>query len=84
VGLALLTAVTSVACAVLLAVAVVLGRGAASGLSEHVLAVALAFAGGAVLVSLADTFMPEVFEHGRPLNAFATAAGFFLSFVLAS
>lgn len=28
--------------------------------------------------------MPEAFEHGRPLNAFATAAGFFLSFVLAS
>ena len=70
-------------CAVLLAAAVVLGRGAASGLSEEVLAVALAFAGGAVLASLADTLMPEAFEHGRPLNAFATAAGFFLSFVLA-
>ena len=53
-------------------------------LSEHVLAVALAFAGGAVLASLADTLMPEAFEHGRPLNAFATAAGFFLSFVLAA
>jgi zinc transporter, ZIP family len=75
---------TWVACAVLLAVAVVLGRGAASGLSEQVLAVALAFAGGAVLASLADTLMPEAFEHGRPLNAFATAAGFFLSFVLAA
>jgi ZIP family zinc transporter len=74
---------TWVACAVLLAAAVVLGRGAASGLSEHVLAVALAFAGGAVLASLADTLMPEAFEHGRPLNAFATAAGFFLSFILA-
>jgi ZIP family zinc transporter len=75
---------TWVACAVLLAAAVVLGRGAASGLSEQVLAVALAFAGGAVLASLADTLMPEAFEHGRPLNAFATAAGFFLSFVLAA
>jgi ZIP family zinc transporter len=53
-------------------------------LSEHVLAVALAFAGGAVLASLADTLMPEAFEHGRPLNAFGTAAGFFLSFVLAA
>jgi hypothetical protein len=38
----------------------------------------------AVLASLADTLMPEAFEHGRPLNAFATAAGFFLSFVLAA
>ena len=42
------------------------------------------FAGGAVLASLADTLMPEAFEHGRPLNAFATAAGFFLSFILAA
>ena len=34
----------------------------------------LAFAGGAVLASLADTLMPEAFEHGRPLNSMATAA----------
>lgn len=75
---------TWVACAVLLAGAVVAGRATAGALSEHVLAVALAFAGGAVLASLADTLMPEAFEHGRPLNAFATAGGFFLSFVLAA
>jgi hypothetical protein len=31
-----------------------------------VLAFALSFAGGAVLASLADTRMPEAFEHGRP------------------
>ena len=60
------------------------GRAVAGGLSDSVLAVALAFAGGAVLASLADTLMPEAFEHGRPLNAFATAGGFFLSFVLAA
>nr|WP_090343328.1 zinc permease [Mycolicibacterium malmesburyense] len=70
-------------CALLLAAAVVLGRYAASGLDDQLLAVALSFAGGAVLASLADTLMPEAFEHGRPLNAFATAGGFFLSFVLA-
>lgn len=75
---------TWTACAVLLALAVVLGRAVAGGLSEEVLAVALGFAGGAVLASLADTLMPEAFEHGRPYNAFATAAGFFLSFVLAA
>jgi ZIP family zinc transporter len=75
---------TWVACAVVLALAVVLGRAVAGALSEDVLAVALAFAGGAVLASLADTLMPEAFEHGRPLNAFATAGGFFLSFVLAA
>jgi zinc transporter, ZIP family len=67
-----------------LATAVVLGRAVAEQLSEHVLAIALAFAGGAVLASLADTLMPEAFEHGRPLNASATAAGFFLSFLLAA
>lgn len=44
----------------------------------------VAFAGGAVLASLADTLMPEAFVKGRPLNAFATAAGFFLSFLLAA
>ncbi|BBY44830.1 zinc permease [Mycolicibacterium celeriflavum] len=75
--------VTWLLCALLLAAAVVFGRSVAAGMSEHVLAVALSFAGGAVLASLADTLMPEAFEHGRPLNAFATAGGFFLSFVLA-
>ncbi len=75
---------TWLTCAVLLALAVVLGRAVAAGLSHEVLAVALGFAGGAVLASLADTLMPEAFEHGRPLNAVATAAGFFLSFVLAA
>ncbi len=74
---------TWTACAVLLAAAVVLGGGAAGGVNEEVLAIALAFAGGAVLASLADTLMPEAFEHGGPLIAFATAAGFFLSFILA-
>ena len=71
-------------CAVLLAAAVVAGRALAEPLSDEVLSLALGYAGGAVLASLADTLMPEAFEHGRPYNAFATAAGFFLSFVLAS
>nr|MDQ3571439.1 zinc permease [Actinomycetota bacterium] len=73
-----------VCCAALLTLAVVGGRAVGGGLDPNFLAVALGFAGGAVLASLADTLMPEAFEHGRPLNAFATAAGFFLSFVLAS
>lgn len=71
------------ATALLLTAAVVVGYAALSGVSESVLGFSLAFAGGAVLASLADTLMPEAFEHGRPLNSFATAAGFFLSFVLA-
>ena len=68
----------------LLAAAVVAGRATAEQMSPSVLGVALAFAGGAVLASLADTLMPEAFEHGRPFNAFATAGGFFLSFILAA
>lgn len=68
--------------ALLLTAAVVVGRGVFSQFPEHSLAFPLAFAGGAVLASLADTLMPEAFERGRPLNSFATAAGFFLSFVL--
>ena len=71
------------AAAVLLTLAVVAGRVALATVAESSLAFPLAFAGGAVLASLADTLMPEAFEHGRPLNSFATAAGFFLSFVLA-
>jgi ZIP family zinc transporter len=71
-------------CAVILAAAVVLGWAALGGASDPVLAFCLAFAGGAVLASLADTLMPEAFEHGRPWNSFATAAGFFGSFMLAT
>ena len=69
--------------AVLLVLAVVAGRAAVAQVGDTTLAFTLAFAGGAVLASLADTLMPEAFEHGRPLNSFATAVGFFLSFVLA-
>jgi ZIP family zinc transporter len=75
---------TWIACAVLLTFAVVVGAGPLSTASEETVSLPLAFAAGAVLASLADTLMPEAFEHGRPLNAFATAAGFFLSFVLAA
>ncbi len=70
-------------CGVVLAIAVVLGRAVLSGASHHTLAVCLAFAGGAVLASLADTLMPEAFEHGKPWNSFATGLGFFVSFMLA-
>lgn len=70
-------------CGLVLALAVVLGRAALSGAGEATLSVCLAFAGGAVLASLADTLMPEAFEHGRPWNSFATGVGFFLSFMLA-
>ena len=71
------------ATALLLVPAVVVGRVTLAGADPGTLAFPLAFAGGAVLAALADTLMPEAFERGRPFNAFATCAGFFLAFVLA-
>jgi zinc transporter, ZIP family len=71
------------ATALLLIPAVVIGRVALAGADPGTLAFPLAFAGGAVLAALADTLMPEAFERGRPFNAFATCAGFFLAFFLA-
>ena len=68
--------------ALLLTASVVVGRAALSGANESLLAVLLAFAGGAVLASLADTLMPDAYREGGALVAFATAAGFFLSFMI--
>jgi ZIP family zinc transporter len=42
----------------------------------------LAFAGGAILVMLADTMMPEAFELGGKPAGLATAVGFALAFFL--
>ena len=69
-------------CAVLLVAAVVLGAGPLSGTDPETISLPLAFAAGAVIASLADTLMPEAYEHGGPAVALSTAAGFVLSFVL--
>jgi ZIP family zinc transporter len=68
--------------AVLLAVALFVGLflGGSGGTYGFL----LAFAGGAVLASLADTLMPEAYREGGPFVAFATAAGFLLAFLLAT
>ena len=68
--------------AALLAAALVAGRllGGTGGAEGFL----LAFAGGAVLASLAATLMPEAYREGGPFVAFATAAGFLLSFLLAA
>ena len=70
------------ATAILLATAVIIGKGTFEGMSGEPLAVLLSFAGGAVLASLADTLMPDAYREGGPLVAFATAAGFLLSFLI--
>ena len=70
------------ACGALLVFAVVLGAGPLSGASPETISLPLAFAAGAVIASLADTLMPEAFEHGGPAVALSTAAGFVLSYTL--
>jgi zinc transporter, ZIP family len=70
------------ATAVVLAAAVVLGNFALSGVGEGPLAVLLSFAGDAVLASLADTLMPDAYREGGAWVAFATTAGFLLSFLI--
>jgi zinc transporter, ZIP family len=46
------------------------------------LAFVLAFAAGAILTMLADTMMPEAFEHGGKLVGLLTTLGFGLAFAL--
>jgi ZIP family zinc transporter len=75
---------TWTACAALLTLAVVVGAGPLSSASPETLSLPLAFAAGAVLASLADTLMPEAYEQGGPTVALSTAAGFVVSFYLAT
>jgi zinc transporter, ZIP family len=48
------------------------------------IAFTLAFAGGAILTMLADTMMPEAFEHGGKLVGVATTVGFALAFAISA
>ena len=66
----------------LLTGAVVVGNLLLAGADEAVLAFARAFAAGAVLTSTADTIMPDAYREDGPLVAFATAAGFLLTFLI--
>jgi zinc transporter, ZIP family len=52
------------------------------GASDETVAFVLAFAGGAVLTMLADTMMPEAFEHGGKLVGLATTLGFAVAFAI--
>jgi ZIP family zinc transporter len=52
--------------------------------SSRVVAFVLAFAGGAILTMLADTMMPEAFEHGGKLVGLVTTFGFGLAFAISS
>jgi len=69
--------------ALVLALSVVLGSVLLQGATPKLLSLLLAFAAGAVLASIADTLMPNAYREGGGLVAFATVAGFFVSFVVA-
>jgi ZIP family zinc transporter len=52
--------------------------------SGDTIAFVLAFAGGAILTMLADTMMPEAFEHGGRLVGVFTTIGFALAFAISA
>ena len=52
--------------------------------SERIIAFVLSFAAGAILTMLADTMMPEAFEHGGKLVGLFTTLGFALAFGISS
>ena len=52
--------------------------------SPDTIAFVLAFAGGAILTMLADTMMPEAFEHGGKLVGVVTTLGFGLAFAISA
>jgi ZIP family zinc transporter len=54
------------------------------GASGNVIAAIQAFAAGAILTMLADTMMPEAFEHGGSLVGLLTVVGFALAFWLST
>ena len=60
--------------------AALLGFTAFDSASNGTIAFVLAFAGGAILTMLADTMMPEAFEHGGRLVGLVTTLGFALAF----
>jgi zinc transporter, ZIP family len=50
--------------------------------SPNVVALVLAFAAGAILTMLADTMMPEAYEHGGKLVGVVTTLGFVVAFAI--
>ena len=70
------------AVAVLITASVVAGRLLLGDAPGNMLAVLLGFAAGAVLAALATSVFPEAYEHGGPYVAFATVAGFLVSYLL--
>lgn len=68
--------------AVVSAVASLAGYGLFQESSPGTIAFVLAFAAGAILTMLADTMMPEAFEHGGKLAGVFTTLGFAVAFTI--
>ena len=66
------------------ALAALAGYALLDGASGPTLAFVLAFAGGAVLTMLADTMMPEAFEHAGRATGLATTLGFVVAFAISA
>lgn len=77
--LGLWTAVTLVS-----ALAAAAGYGLLGDASANTVGVIQAFAAGAILTMLADTMMPEAFEHGGRVVGLVTVLGFALAFLLST
>jgi ZIP family zinc transporter len=65
--------------AVICALASVAGFALFSGVSEQWLSFINAFAGGAILIMIANSMIPEAYEHGGKLAGVFTVLGFFVS-----
>jgi zinc transporter, ZIP family len=71
-----------IAIAVISGLASVAGYGLFQDSSPDTVAFVLAFAAGAILTMLADTMMPEAYEHGGNVVGVATTLGFAIAFVI--
>jgi ZIP family zinc transporter len=71
-----------IAIAVISGIASLAGYGLFQDSSPDTVAFVLCFAAGAILTMLADTMMPEAFEHGGKLVGVATTLGFAVAFTI--
>ena len=71
-----------VAIAVISGVASLAGYALFQNSSPDTVAFVLAFAAGAILTMLADTMMPEAFQHGGKLVGILTTLGFAVAFTI--
>jgi ZIP family zinc transporter len=66
------------------AAAAAIGYGVLGDASDQVIAYVKAFAGGAILCMLADTFMPKAFREGGDKVGLVTVLGFALAALLST